>query len=125
LVTAWGDEGGVSAVSNDNIVQLIQPGSFSDPLTAALRNGARSLLAKAVEAEVAACLARRADLKREDGTISTKGSRRNMGCIIANRSSIAISLRQRLLGAFRWIEGGITSLPHRFAPLIAVAFGQC
>ena len=64
------------AVSNDNIVQLIQPGSFSDPLTAALRNGARRLLAKAVEAEVAAFLARHADLKREDGTISTRGLRR-------------------------------------------------
>ena len=63
-------------MSDDNIVQLIQPGSFSDPLTAALRNGARRLLAKAVEAEVAAFLARHADLKREDGTISTKGLRR-------------------------------------------------
>ena len=38
---------------SDDHVQLIQPGSFSDPLTEVLRNGARSLLAKAVEAEVA------------------------------------------------------------------------
>ena len=49
-------EGGY-AMSDDNVVQLIQPGSFSDPLTDVLRNGARSLLAKAVEAEVAAFLA--------------------------------------------------------------------
>jgi putative transposase len=54
-------------MSNDNIVQLIQPGSFSDPLTEVLRNGARSLLAKAVEAEVASFLARHADLKTDDG----------------------------------------------------------
>ena len=40
-------------MSDDNVVQLVQPGSFSDPLTEVLRNGARSLLAKAVEAEVA------------------------------------------------------------------------
>ena len=55
-------EGGY-AMSDDNIVQLIQPGSFSDPLTEVLRNGARSLLAKAVEAEVASFLAKHADLK--------------------------------------------------------------
>ena len=54
-------------MSDDNVVQLIQPGSFSDPLNEVLRNGARSLLAKAVEAEVAAFLAKHADLKTEDG----------------------------------------------------------
>ena len=45
-------EGGY-AMSEDTVVKLIQPGSFSDPLTEVLRNGARSLLTKAVEAEVA------------------------------------------------------------------------
>jgi transposase-like protein len=59
-------EGGY-AMSDDNVVQLIQPGSFSDPLTEVLRNGARSLLAKAVEAEVASFLAKHGDLKTEDG----------------------------------------------------------
>ena len=54
-------------MSDDNVVQLIQPGSLSDPLTEALRNGARSLLAQAVEAEVAAFLSKHADLKTEDG----------------------------------------------------------
>jgi len=54
-------------MSDDNVVPLIQPGSFSDPLTEVLRNGARSLLAKAVEAEVAAFLAKHADLKTKDG----------------------------------------------------------
>jgi len=54
-------------MSDDNIVQLIQPGSFSDSLTEVLRNGARSLLAKAVEAEVASFLAKHADLKTDDG----------------------------------------------------------
>lgn len=39
---------------NDNVVRLIQPGAFGDQLTEVLRNGARALLARAVEAEVAA-----------------------------------------------------------------------
>ena len=52
---------------NDNVFKLIQPGAFDDPLTEILRQGARTLLAKAVEAEVADFLARHTDLKTEDG----------------------------------------------------------
>src|SRR5450432_968688 len=55
------------AVSNDNVTKLIQPGEFDDPLTEILRNGARALLAKAVEAEVADFLGKHADLKTQDG----------------------------------------------------------
>jgi hypothetical protein len=55
------------AVSNDNVVQLIQPGAFQDQLTEVLRRGARDLLARAVEAEVAEFLARHAALKTDDG----------------------------------------------------------
>jgi putative transposase len=54
-------------VTNDTVVQLVQPGSFSDPLTEVLRNGARALLAHAVEAEVAEFLGKHADLKTRDG----------------------------------------------------------
>jgi transposase-like protein len=54
-------------VPNDNVTKLVQPGSFADPLTEVLRNGARTLLAQAVEAEVAEFLAKHADLKTEDG----------------------------------------------------------
>jgi len=54
-------------VPNDNVTKLIQPGAFDDPLTEILRNGARALLAQAVEAEVAEFLAKHADLKTEDG----------------------------------------------------------
>jgi len=54
-------------VSDDNVVRLIQPGAFDDQLTEVLRNGARALLAKAVEAEVADFLGKHADLKTEDG----------------------------------------------------------
>jgi putative transposase len=54
-------------VSNDNVVKLIQPGAFDDQLTEILRQGARSLLAQAVEAEVADFLANHADLKTTDG----------------------------------------------------------
>ena len=52
---------------NDNVFKLIQPGAFDDQLTEILRQGARTLLAQAVEAEVADFLARHADLKTEDG----------------------------------------------------------
>jgi transposase-like protein len=55
------------AVSNDNVFKLIQPGAFDDQLTEILRQGARTLLAQAVEAEVADFLAKHADLKIEDG----------------------------------------------------------
>jgi putative transposase len=50
-------------VSNDNVVNLIQPGAFDDQLTEILRLGARTLLVQAVEAEVADFLAQHADLK--------------------------------------------------------------
>lgn len=52
---------------NDSVVRLIQPGSFEDQLTEVLRNGARALLAQAVEAEVAGFLAKHAECKTEDG----------------------------------------------------------
>ena len=52
---------------NDNVVSLIQPGTFEDQLTTVLRDGAKALLAKAVEAEVAEFLAKHAGLKTESG----------------------------------------------------------
>ena len=52
---------------NDTVVKLIQPGTFNDQLTDVLRNGARALLAQAVEAEVSDFLGTHADLKTEDG----------------------------------------------------------
>ena len=54
-------------MSNDNVVKLIQPGAFDDQLTEILRQGARSLLAQAVEAEVADFLANHEELKTTDG----------------------------------------------------------
>src|SRR3954452_7434724 len=51
----------------DNVVKLIQPAEFSDPLTEVLREGARALLAQAVEAEIAAFLSGHADRQTEDG----------------------------------------------------------
>jgi hypothetical protein len=55
------------AVPQDNVINLIQPGFFDDQLTEILRNGARALLAKAVEAEAADFLGKHADLKTADG----------------------------------------------------------
>jgi putative transposase len=54
-------------VTETNVFQLTQPEAFADPLTEVLRNGARTLLAQAVEAEVAALLASHADKLTEDG----------------------------------------------------------
>jgi transposase-like protein len=52
---------------NSNVVRLRQPDEIDDPLTEVLRAGARQLLAQAVELEVEAFLAERADLKLVDG----------------------------------------------------------
>jgi putative transposase len=54
-------------VSDANVVKLLQPGSFADPLTEVLRNGARALLAQAIEAELADFLAKHVDLKTATG----------------------------------------------------------
>jgi len=54
-------------VIENNVFKLSQPGTFSDPLTEVLRSGARSLLAHAIEAEVAAFLGNHADKLTEDG----------------------------------------------------------
>jgi len=55
------------AVSNETVTRLIQPGTFDDQLTEILRDGARTLLIQAVEAEVAGFLAKHADLKTNEG----------------------------------------------------------
>ena len=52
---------------NDNVIGLIQPGAFDDPLTEVLRSGARALFARAIEAEIADFLGKHRDLKTEDG----------------------------------------------------------
>jgi transposase-like protein len=54
-------------VTETNVFQLSQPGTFSDPLTEVLRNGARALLAQAVEAEVSSLLSCHADKLTDDG----------------------------------------------------------
>jgi transposase-like protein len=54
-------------VKEDTVVALLQPGEFEDLLTDVLRQGARKLLAQAVEAEVADFLTAHADLTTEDG----------------------------------------------------------
>jgi transposase-like protein len=54
-------------VTDTNVFQLSQPGTFADPLTEVLRNGARALLTQAVEAEVAALLSGHADKRTDDG----------------------------------------------------------
>ena len=54
-------------MTETNVFQLSQPGAFTDQLTEVVRNGARALLARAVEAEVAALLGCHADKLTDDG----------------------------------------------------------
>ena len=54
-------------MTETNVFQLAQPGSFTDSLTEVLRDGACALLARAVEAEVAEVLAKYAELKTDGG----------------------------------------------------------
>jgi putative transposase len=54
-------------VTETKVFQLSQPGTFADPLTEVLRNGARALLAQTVEAEVATLLGNHADKLTDDG----------------------------------------------------------
>jgi putative transposase len=55
------------AVTKANVSKLVPPGTFTDLLTEILRNGARALLAQAVEAEVADFLAEHASELTDDG----------------------------------------------------------
>jgi transposase-like protein len=54
-------------VTDTNVFRLSQLGTLADPLTEVLRNGARALLAQAVEAEVAALVSCHADKLTNDG----------------------------------------------------------
>ena len=54
-------------MEENKIITLRQPGEITDPLTEVLRNGARALLAQAVEAEVTETLAAHAHLMTDDG----------------------------------------------------------
>jgi hypothetical protein len=54
-------------VTDTNLFRLSQPGTFTDPLSEVLRNGARALLAQAVEAEVSSMLSCHADELTDDG----------------------------------------------------------
>ena len=54
-------------MTDTNVINLSQPGSFTDSLTEILRNGAHALLTQAVEIEVADFLKRYADLKTKAG----------------------------------------------------------
>ena len=54
-------------MTDTNVFQLSQPGTFTDPLTEVLRTGARALLAQALEAEVSSLLSCHADKLTDDG----------------------------------------------------------
>jgi putative transposase len=54
-------------VTDTNVFQLVQPGTLTDRLTEVLRDGARALLAQAVQTEVTDFLAAHVDKRTDDG----------------------------------------------------------
>jgi putative transposase len=54
-------------VEENNVIKLVEPGTFVDGLTEVLRNGARKLLMQAVETEVADFIGRHCGLVTEEG----------------------------------------------------------
>ena len=55
-------------MSQDNVIELKNPEPFvDDPITEILRNGAKKLLADALEAEIAGFLSQYADFKDDQG----------------------------------------------------------
>ena len=69
-------------MTQDNLIKLSQPGAFSDLLTDVLRNGARALLAQAVEAEVAGFLGGHADKLTDDGELRLRARQGSHPCWI-------------------------------------------
>jgi hypothetical protein len=55
------------AMTDTNVFLFSQPGTFADPLTEVLREGARAVLVQAVEAKVSSLLSRHADEVSDDG----------------------------------------------------------
>ena len=51
-------------MKDTNVTQLVQPGEFEDPLSEIVRNGARSMLAQAIEIEAEQFLSAHAHLRR-------------------------------------------------------------
>ena len=62
-------------MTDTNVIKLAQPGTFTDTLTEILRDGARALLAQAVETEVADFLGRSADSADRGGPPGVRASR--------------------------------------------------
>jgi putative transposase len=54
-------------MEENNVIKLVEPGTFVDGLTEVLRNGARKLLRQAVETEVADFIGRHCGLLTEEG----------------------------------------------------------
>lgn len=54
-------------MKDNNVTQLVQPGEFEDPLSEIVRNGARSMLAQAIEIEAEQFLSAHAHLTTDDG----------------------------------------------------------
>lgn len=61
-------------MTDDTVINLVQPGSFEDRLTEVLRNGARALAAQAVEPDMAALLGCHADLRTRGRPCSHRAS---------------------------------------------------
>ena len=82
-------------MTETNVFELTQLGTFSDPLTEVLRNGARTLLGQAIEAEVAAWLSTHTDKLTDDGRRRLV-SRYRWSLMVFKSGSAPFVLRNRL-----------------------------
>src|SRR5258706_15088476 len=88
-------------MTDTNVLLLSQPGPFADPLTEVLRNGARALLAQAVEAEVAALVSCHADKLTNDGRQRLGGHGGSVRSQCAARAGATASAKAASASAFR------------------------
>ena len=111
---------------DSSIIRLRQPDAIDDPLTALLRSGARQLLEQAIEAEVAAFLAARKDLKLADGRDRLvrhgHGPERTIQTGIGPVAVSRVKIRDR--GAIGRDQAGLREVLGRLAPARADVGGR-
>ena len=92
-------------MTDTNVFQLVQPGTFTDRLTEVLRDGARALLAQAVETEVADFIAEHAE------AITASIS------IVVNQGRAGLHRKRRGSGLdrtrYKGLNGAVVTTTHR------------
>ena len=79
-------------MSKNNLIELKNPEPLADPIAEILRNGAKKLLAEALEAEIAGFLSQYAYLKDDQGRMRVPAS-----LSVKFRPELALYLQRRLV----------------------------